>query len=177
MYIVKGDENKVKQSTVRPTDDEIEHTVKIYSNSLFKLCFTLLCNRCDAEDAVSDTFFKYITKSPVFRDAEHQKAWPLHVAVNTCKDMKKFRFKHETINFDDIHNIAQTEPERNILDEVLHLPDKYKKVIHLHYIEGYQTKEIAEILSISPAAARKRLQYARDLLKLEYGKGDSDERA
>lgn len=52
------------KSAVRPTDDEITDTVKNYSNMLFKLCFTILCNRSDAEDAVSDTFYRYISKAP-----------------------------------------------------------------------------------------------------------------
>ena len=55
----------------RPTDDEVERIVNTYSNMLFKLCFTLLCNNADAEDAVEDTFIKYITKSPYFQDEEH----------------------------------------------------------------------------------------------------------
>lgn len=61
--------------SVRPTDDEIENTVNTYYNMLFKLCFTNLGNIADAEDAVSDTILKYMTKSPPFNDDEHCRAW------------------------------------------------------------------------------------------------------
>jgi len=40
-------------------------------------------------------------------------------------------------------------------------------VLILHYFEGYSVKEIAEILKISENAAKKRLQRAREALKLE----------
>ena len=47
-------------SAVRPTDDKITSVVKKHSNMLFKLCFTMLCNNSDAEDAVSDTFLNIL---------------------------------------------------------------------------------------------------------------------
>lgn len=160
------------KSTVRPTEDEIEITVKTFANMLFQLCFTILCNRADAEDAVSDTFIKYITKSPSFHDEEHKKAWLIRVATNTCKDLRRFQKRHTTVNLDEIDQLCAASPERNILEEVMGLSVKYKTVLYLYYIAGYSTKEIAQILSISPAAVRKRLQYGRKQLKLEYGKGE-----
>lgn len=160
------------ESTVRPADDEIENTVKIYSNMLFKLCFTILCNRADAEDAVSDTFLKYIVKSPKFNGEEHKKAWLIRVATNMCKDRRRFNLKHHYVNLDEIAEFCADKAQQNHLLEMLNLPQKYKTVIHLFYIEGYKTREIAQILKISDSAVRKRLQYGRELLKLEYRKGD-----
>lgn len=160
------------KSTGRPTDDEVVKTVKSYSDMLFKLCFTILCNNSDAEDAVSDTFLRYITKSPVFNDDEHRKAWLIKTAANICKDKRRFNIRHTFINLDDISELCADKSEKNIIEEVLSLPDKYKTVIHLFYIEGYKTGEISDILGISASAVRKRLQYGRELLKLEYGKDD-----
>jgi len=160
----------MEQSSVRPTDGEMENIVNQYSNMLFKLCFTILCNNTDAEDAVSDTFFKYIVNSPIFHDSQHQKAWLIRVATNICKDMHRFRKRNHHITLDDISDYCETKEDIDILAEVMRLPAKYKAVIYLFYIEGYQTKEIAKILSISPSTVRKRLQYGRDILKLEYGK-------
>lgn len=156
--------------SVRPTDDEIEKTVQKYANMLFKLCFTILCSNSDAEDAVSETFLKYITKSPCFNGEEHKKAWLIRVAANICNDMHRFYKRHKAINFDDLHDYCDTEADSKIIEEVMCLPVKYKTVIHLFYIEGYKTDEISKILSISPAAVRKRLQYGRDMLRMEYGK-------
>ena len=160
------------KSAVRPTDDEIEDTVKKYSNMLFKLCFTMLSNSADAEDAVSETFLRYITKSPVFNDSEHKKAWLIKTSSNICKDKHRFNARHNYINLDDISEFCRDEEDKDILENLLSLPDKYKTVIHLFYIDGYKSGEIAKILNISPSAVRKRLQYGRKLLKLEYGKDD-----
>ena len=158
----------------RPTDDKIECVVNTYSNMLFKLCFTMLGNNADAEDAVGNTFLKYITKSPYFQSEEHTKAWLIRIATNICKDMYRFNKKRDYLSFDDLFNYCKTEEICEILEEVMSLPEKYKTVIHLFYIEGYKTDEIAKILSISSSAVRKRLQYAREKLKFEYGKGEQE---
>lgn len=171
MLIVKG-VDEVDKLSVRPTDGDIEKVVKTHSNMLFKLCFVILCNNSDAEDAVSETFIRYITKVQHFTDEEHKKAWLIRVATNICKDMHRFRKRNNYINIDDLTNYCSNQKEFEILDDVIKLPNKYKVVIHLFYIEGCKTNEISQILSISPSAVRKRLQYGRERLKMEHGKDD-----
>ena len=58
--------------SVRPADEDLEQLVLTYGDQLYKLCFSILGNRADAEDAVSDVVVKYMTKAPVFREAEHR---------------------------------------------------------------------------------------------------------
>ena len=49
------------------------------------------------------------------------------------------------------------------------LPVKYKEVVWLHYYEGYQTDEIAEMLHRPPSTVRGQLRDARAKLKLTLG--------
>ncbi len=167
---MKGDDD-MKNHSVRPADDEIENTVKQYSDMLFRLCFSMLCKRADAEDAVSDTFIRYITNSPGFNGEEHKKAWLIRVAANICKDMHRFNKRNAAVNIDEFTNFGVSDKESGILADVMRLPYKYKSVIHLFYIEGYKTAEISDILSVSPSAVRKRLEYGRKMLKMEYEGG------
>lgn len=160
----------MKNSPVRPTDEEIENIVNSYSNMLFRLCFIMLRNNQDAEDAVSDAFMKYIEEYQAFADEEHTKAWLIKVATNRCRDMLKFYKIRRHLNIDDVAEYCKTNDEIGILTELLSFPEKYRTVIHLHYIEGYKTYEIAKMLDISSSAVRKRLQYGRERLKIEYGK-------
>ncbi len=160
----------MKNSPVRPTDEEIENIVNTYSNMLFRLCFTMLGNNQDAEDAVSDVFMKYISEYRVFNDEEHKKAWLIKTATNRCRDMLKFYKIRRHSELDEVAEYCGKDDDFEILAELLALPEKYRTVIHLHYIEGYKTDEIARMLKISSSAARKRLQYGRDKLKIEYGR-------
>lgn len=56
-------------------------------------------------------------------------------------------------------------PDKDILNAVLNLPDKYKTAIYLYYYEGYQSKEIALILNKNESTVRSWLRTGRDLLK------------
>lgn len=157
-------------NSVRPTDETIKRIVETYSNMLFKICFVMLCNEYDAEDAVQDTFIKYISQSPDFDNAEYEKAWLIKVAENICRNMLRFEFRHRSVNIDDLYDYCQDENEINVLEIVLSLPVKYKSILYLFYIERYKTDEIAQMLKLSPSTVRKRLQYGRELIRLGYDK-------
>jgi RNA polymerase sigma-70 factor (ECF subfamily) len=129
-----------------------------------------LCHKQDAEDALQDTFMRYIAKAPAFREGEHEKAWLITVALNICRDMRRFSGRHRHENLDDLTGYAETKENTGILETVAALPPKYKSVILLHYIEGYGTAEIAEILRLTVPAVKKRLQRGREQLKLEIEK-------
>ena len=153
-------------------EDEAERIVNQYADDLFRLCLTILRNQMDAEDAVADTLMKYLTKAPVFLEEEHRKAWLIRVASNTCKDMLRANRYREHLDLNDICLFTPDQSDSDILVDVFRLPEKYRTVIYLYYIEGYSTKEIADILSISSTAVRKRLQHGRKMLKLEYERED-----
>ena len=55
-----------------PTD--FETLYNRYGEMLFRVCFSMLRSREDAEDAVQDVFLKYFTDPKAFNDPEHEKA-------------------------------------------------------------------------------------------------------
>lgn len=144
---------------------DARRAVEEYGNSLYSLCTVMLQNREDAKDAVQECFLKYITKAPDFSDSEHEKAWLIRVAANICKDMLRWRKHSSFLSIDEIRNIGVSEDNAQILGLLVSLEEKYRVVIHLHYVEGYKTDEISAMLGISPTAVRKRLQRGRDMLR------------
>jgi len=154
----------------RPSDEEIEAAVNEYGDALFRLCFTMLGNQADAEDAVSETIIKYIEKAPRFADKEHQRAWLIKVASNKCRDMLRANRRRGCVSLEDVAELCREERDRELMSRLMDLPPKYKLAIYLHYIAGYKTGEMAEILRVSPAAVRKRLQYGRKMLKIALEK-------
>jgi len=153
----------------QPTDG-IESVIKEYSNMLFRICLVMLCSEHDAEDALQEIFIRYMSKAPIFNDKEHQKAWLIRVASNICKDMKRFSLRHNHINIDELSDYYSSDANADILEAVLVLPQKYKLVILLHYVDGYDVESISKIAEISVSAVKKRLQRGREMLKLEYRK-------
>ena len=150
--------------------EKIESLLQQYGSSLFRICLFMLKNEADAEDAIQETLIKYMQKAPAFTDAEHEKAWLFRVASNTCLDMLRYQKRHPQEEL-DVARYLPTEPQNTeILEVLLELPEKYRLVLLLHYVEGYRISEIAEIIQKSPSAVKMRLQKGRKLLKTAYGK-------
>lgn len=148
--------------------DDIAQAVDAYGSMLLRVCLTLLADKYDADDALQETFFRLFTKAPEFRDSEHRKAWLIRVAINICKDTLRRRNRETYLSLDDLDEYGIAENDLGVLDSVMLLPVIYREVILLHYIENYKVTEISDILGITEAAVKKRLQYAREKLRLEF---------
>ena len=88
------------------TSDNVREAVDEYGNMLYRLCLVMLRNTADAEDAVQETFIKYMLSSPPFNDDEHEKAWLITVASNKCRDMLRSWKRHCTES-EDIQFLGQ----------------------------------------------------------------------
>ena len=84
--------------------------------------------------------------------------------------MLMFRLRRETVNLEDIEDIGIDERDYETFELIMSLPAKHKIVMTLYYVEGYKSKEIAEIIGISEETVRKRLQKGRELLRIEFEK-------
>ena len=149
---------------------DARRAVEKYGNSLYRLCTVMLQNREDAQDAVQECFLRYITKAPDFKDSDHEKAWLIRVATNICKDMLRYRKHASLLSLDEIKAVSTSEDNAQILGMLMTLEEKYKAVLHLHYVEGYGTQEISSMLGISNSAVKKRLQRGREKLREIYEK-------
>ncbi|MCM1045920.1 MAG: RNA polymerase sigma factor [Candidatus Gastranaerophilales bacterium] len=147
---------------------DIKEAVTLYSDMLYKICIVILCNEQDVQDAIQETFCRYLEKKPDFRDGEHEKAWLIRVATNICRDMIRFRVRHPKVSIDELENRLAAPQQRETLRELLELPIKQKTVIYLHYVEGYQIKEIADILGITEGAVKMRLRRGREQMRLSW---------
>ena len=152
-------------------EEDIRKAVLKYSDMLYKICIVILCNEQDVQDAIQDTFCRYMEKKPNFRDEEHEKAWLIRVATNISRDMIRFRIRHPKVSIDELENSLVAPEQKETLRELLELPVKQKMVIYLHYVEGYHIKEIADILGITEGAVKMRLQRGREQMKLSMEGG------
>ena len=147
-------------------EEDVRKAVLKYSDILYKICIVILCNEQDVQDAIQETFCRYMEKKPNFRDEEHEKAWLIRVATNISRDMIRFRIRHPKVSIEELENSLVAPQQKETLRELIELPIKQKMVIYLHYVEGYHIKEIADILGITEGAVKMRLQRGRQQMKL-----------
>lgn len=154
---------------VRP-DGKIERIVDEYASELFRLCLVMLKNTHDAEDAVQDTLLSYLQRAPEFESRESERSWLLTVAANRCRDSLRRAKRHPSVSMDELTELGATDEHALVLDALMALPEKFRLVLTLHYVEGYSTSEIAGMIGRTPSAVKMRLQKGRRLLEDTLGK-------
>ena len=149
-----------------PTD--FETLYNRYGEMLFRVCYSMLRSREDAEDAVQDVFLKYFTSPKAFNDIDHEKAWFLRVASNHCKDVMRKRTVRSAVGLDEINELEDygiEKGEGEVLNSIFALPEKYRTVFVLHYLEEISVADVASALGLSQSAVKMRLSRGRELLK------------
>jgi len=159
----------VKNTLVWPANS-IESIIQKYGNMLFRLCLITLGNPSDAEDVVQETMIKYLQKAPCFKNEEHEKAWLIKVATNKCRDLLRYQKNHPVIDMEEILEYANDATDSDIMDALMTLPDRFRLVLVLYYVEEYSVKEIAELIGKSASAVKMRLQKGRRMLNETYRK-------
>lgn len=162
--------NNALQRTGRAIRDLYEE----HSQAVYRVAYSFMKNKYDAEDALQETFLRLIRTNPAFLDRKHELGWLILTVSNVCRDKLRSRSQHfESI--DDHPELSMPGPEINsVLTAILKLPDKYKAAVYLHYYEGYSAKEISGILRQSPGTVKTWLFRARKALKESLG-GDLDD--
>ena len=149
--------------------DRFETAYTNYADAMYRIALSHMTRREDAEDVVHDVFIKYMQASPSFADDDHERAWLIRVTVNRCRDLLRRRAIRRYVGFDEIEEIpAEEEPYegQGVVSMVSTLPEKYRSVMVLHYLEGYSVEKTATILGLSLSATKMRLSRGREMLKI-----------
>ena len=151
---------------------EAERLVETYSDMILRLSYTYLKSTEDAQDICQSVFLKLLQPPRSFGSPEHERAWIIRAAVNLCKDHLKSRWRRSTVGLEAAGEVpAPAAEEGSLLSAVELLPPKYRAVIYLYYYEGYNAREIGDLLGEKPATISTRLDRGRrrlrDLLEQE----------
>src|SRR5690554_992338 len=97
--------------------------------------------------------------------------WLKRIAVNTVlqkyRKQRVFEIVDEAQIEDETDDEVESEgiPLSFLLKIVQELPDRYRLVFSMYVLDGYQHKEIAEMLGISDGTSKSNLARARNILK------------
>ena len=149
---------------VQDLSQSIEAVYERNIGMIYRVSYSYMKNKADAEDISSEVFAQLLKKGVKFKNAEHEKAWLLRTAINLCKNnLKHWRRRNE--NIDDYYDLASDNHEDETLESVMDLPERYKSAVYLYYYEGYSAQEIAGILKKPRSTVLNHLHEARKILK------------
>ncbi|MCG8570548.1 MAG: RNA polymerase sigma factor [Spirochaetes bacterium] len=159
-----------------------EKLIDKHKNFVFNLCFRILNEYEEAEDACQDIFLKVHKGLKKFQFKAAFTTWLYRIVVNTCKNRlnsKAFRNKKRTSSLEThFHQSdeATKNPEENyenketlqiVLKAIDQLPIKYKILIVLRDLENKSYEEMSEITSLKIGTVKSQLFRARELLRTQ----------
>lgn len=165
----------LSQIDVENEKGKFEKIYTLYKGLMLSRAYEILRDRDLSEDAVHNAFVRILKNLKKIDEPESMrtKSFVMIVLENVAKTMYVKRKKEKIVELDD--NLAQsydiaadTEVKltaQYLAEKIAELPEKYRDILVLKYLNGLNDKEIASSLGISSAAARKRLQRARERLR------------
>lgn len=174
--VSEADAISIIGGNIMRSEQEVNRAIEQHSDMIRRLCMIHLKNYADTEDIFQTVFLKYVLSSVSFESKEHEKAWFIRVTINACKDLLKSFIRSRTISLDE--RIEQPSEmsvdDRDVLEAVLSLPQKYKDVVYLHYYEDYTAPQISRILGKNVNTIYTLITRSKRLLREKLG-GDGYE--
>ena len=150
-------------------EQEYQRQISTCLPMLYRTARAVLRNDADCADAVQEAIFQGWRKRRQLCDSARFQAWMLRITVNECRDLQRRSMKQlRAVNaaIDEMRAAHSARGPNEELEAALsELPEKYRLPIVLHYIEGYATREIAEIMQIPEGRLRERMRTARQRLE------------
>ncbi|PCE64926.1 RNA polymerase sigma factor [Sediminicola luteus] len=155
-----------------------------YCDGMFHVALRYVRHDADAEDILQEAFIRAFSKLDQYKGEVSFGAWLKRIVINKCIDFIKAK-KELTVGLDEgfVHLADDNdwEMETDVSMAEVHasmeaLPEKYRQVVLLYLVEGYDHQEISQILGISETACRTRLLRGKGKLKerlkeIVYGTG------
>ena len=157
------------------TDAAFEAAVGQYGDTIFRLAYSYLKNRADAEDVMQETLLRLYRAGETFESPEHQRYWLVRVAVNECKKLLRSPWRRRTNPLEAAPETAvwDSPAQSELFQQVMALPTKYRAAIYLYYYEGYAVREIAALMGANPSTVQTWLMRARGQLKKNLKEAES----
>lgn len=153
---------KEKEGGTVLANDEFAGIIDRHRNLVYRIAYSYMRNPADADDVSQDVFVKLPRTPTEFESDDHLKHRLIRVTVNQCKSLfrKPWRRCADTEEYADSLEMPDQET-RDLLVELMQLPEKYRVPIVLYYYVGFSTQEIADTLRIPAATVRTRLARGR----------------
>jgi RNA polymerase sigma-70 factor (ECF subfamily) len=176
----------VAKSKVSVAQKEFESIALVHTDALLRTALRMTRNQNDAEDLVQETMLKAYRFFDRFERGSNIKAWLFKIMTNIFINNYRQKARKPTgVSYEDIddnflyHQLENSrgitaDPEEMLFSKLMdsdvrsaigNLPEDFRMVVVLAFLEGFSYEEIAEIADIQLGTVKSRLHRARKLLQ------------
>ena len=159
-----------------------------FAPQLYSAAMRMTRNRADAEDLVQETYLKGYRSFHTFTEGTNLRAWLFRILTNTY--INSYRAKQrrpDESDLDDVEDmylyrrlttlgdgalgrsaeesLMEMLPDTEVKQALEDLPDNFRLPVILADVEGFQYKEIADILDIPIGTVMSRLHRGRKAMQ------------
>lgn len=189
------DDRVLVESLKRGDPAAFERLVRLYGGRMMAVALRLLRNQTDADDAVQDAFISAFRAIGAFEGGSRLSTWLHRITVNAALMKMRKAGRLNEVHLGDLlpeylpdghyaraprsfemppgAGMQAEETRAKVREKIDLLPDAYRTIIMLRDIDGFDTRQTAEMLGLSEPAAKVRLHRARQalrtLLESEFG--------
>lgn len=173
----EGQEEIWLKSALAGDDEAFGEIVRAYERPVYNLCYRMLGDPADAEDAAQETFIRAYTRLYSYDPERKFSSWLLAISSHHCIDrLRKRRFTW--LSWDDLppwrwlpsgesspeETAIRHETEQQVQQLIEQLPPDYRAAVVLRYWYEFSYEEIAEATDTTVGAIKSRLFRARKML-------------
>lgn len=161
--------------------ESFNEVMELYMPMVYRIAFSRLADRNDAEDITQDVFLRYYRAGITYISEEHRKAWLIRCTINCAKNVLSSAYKRHKSAGELTENNPPPESEQEysdceesfeknerksaVLAAVMELSEKYRTVIHLFYFEDMSVTQISEATGRRESTIKSQLCRGRKLLE------------
>lgn len=148
---------------------------KLYYKAMYNTSLRIVNNTMEAEDIMQEAFLSAFAKMETYKGEVSFGAWLKRIVINKSLDsIKKKNLDVDSLE-ETVIEIPDTKSEsgsfedldykiEEVREAITRLPEKYRIVLSLYLVEGYDHEEIAGILGINSSTSRSQLVRAKQKL-------------
>lgn len=149
-----------------------------YSRKMFGVCLRYAKCTQDAEDILADSFVQVFMKLSSYKGDGSFEGWIRRVVVNTSITAYRSNLKFNlNDSLSEVYNLSNDDDSaidqinvQQIKDIIQTLPDGYRMIFNLYAIEGYNHREIAEMLGLNEGTSKSQYSKAKKWLQTKLEK-------
>ncbi|MCK5371206.1 MAG: RNA polymerase sigma factor [Cyclobacteriaceae bacterium] len=146
---------------------------KLYSKAMFNICCRIIGNQDEAEDVLQEAFVNAFQNIKSYQGKASFGAWLKKIVVNKAishlrkhqMEMVELEDRFELKNDEEVNDIDLVMKVETIREAIQKLPNGFRVVFSLYLLEGYDHKEISEILEISESTSKSQYNRAKKKLR------------
>lgn len=154
------------QSGSRTAQEEL---YRLYAGAMYNICRRFMGDEEEAKDILQESFVDAFRKLPSLRETGTFPLWIKRIVTNNCINALRKK-KLETVSMEENLDVEEDEvidydytlhQAGEVMSAIDHLPEGCRTVLNMYLFEGYDHKEIAQILNVTESASKAQYSKAK----------------